>query len=37
MLGHDIVTAIDQNKLTIEFPESVTRQIIDEYVTRRSR
>jgi hypothetical protein len=37
MFGHGTVTAIDQNKLTIEFPESVTRQIIDAYVTRRSR
>jgi hypothetical protein len=34
--GHGTVTAIDQRKLTIEFPESVTKQIIDAYVTRRS-
>ena len=36
MFGHGTVTAIDENKLTIEFPESVTKQIIDAYVTRRS-
>jgi hypothetical protein len=36
MFGHGTVTAIDENKLTIEFPESVTKQIIDAYVTPRS-
>ena len=36
MFGHGTVTAIDENKLTIEFPESVTKQIIDAYVTHRS-
>ena len=36
MFGHGTVTAIDENKLTIEFPESVTKQIMDAYVTRRS-
>jgi len=35
MFGHGTVTAIDEKKLTIEFPKSVTRQIIDAYVTRR--
>jgi hypothetical protein len=35
MFGHGTVTAIDENKLTIEFPESVTKQIIDSYVTHR--
>jgi hypothetical protein len=36
MFGHGTVTAIDERKLTIEFPESVTKEIIDAYVTRRS-
>jgi hypothetical protein len=36
MFGHGTVTAIDENKLTIEFPESVSKQIIDAYVTPRS-
>jgi hypothetical protein len=36
MFGDGTVTAIDENKLTIEFPESVTKQIIDAYVTHRS-
>jgi len=36
MFGHGTVTAIDENKLTIEFRESVTKQIIDSYVTHRS-
>lgn len=36
MFGHGTVTAIDERKLTIEFPESVTKQIIDAYVTHRS-
>ena len=35
LFGHGTVTGIDENKLTIEFPESVTRQIIDAYVTHR--
>jgi hypothetical protein len=35
MFGHGTVTAIDENKLTIEFPEGVTKQIIDNYVTHR--
>jgi hypothetical protein len=35
MFGHGTVTAIDENKLTIEFPESVTKQIIDAYVWPR--
>jgi hypothetical protein len=36
MFGHGTVTAIDENRLTIEFPESATKQIIDAYVTPRS-
>ena len=36
MFGHGTVTAIDENKLTIEFSASVTKQIVDSYVTRRS-
>jgi expansin (peptidoglycan-binding protein) len=36
IFGHGTVTAIDENKLTIEFPKSVTKQIIDSYVTRRN-
>ena len=35
MFGNGTVTAIDENKLTIEFPESVTKQIIDGYVRHR--
>lgn len=35
MFGDGTVTAIDQNKLTVEFPDSVTKQIIDGYVKRR--
>lgn len=35
MFGDGTVTAIDQNKLTVEFPESVTKQIIDGYVKHR--
>jgi len=35
MFGDGTVTAIDANKLTIDFPESVTKQIIDGYVKRR--
>jgi len=35
MFGDGTVTAIDANKLTIDFPESVTKQIIDGYVMRR--
>jgi hypothetical protein len=34
--GHGTVTAIDENKLTIAFADTVTKQIIDAYVTRRS-
>jgi hypothetical protein len=34
--GHGTVMAIDERKLTIEFPESVSKQIIDAYVARRS-
>ena len=35
MFGTGTVTAIDENKLTIDFPESVTKQIIDGYVAHR--
>ena len=35
MFGHGSVTAIEENKLTIKFPESVTKQIIDSYVAHR--
>ncbi len=35
MFGNGTVTAINENKLTIEFPESVTKQIIDGYVRQR--
>jgi hypothetical protein len=35
VFGHGTVTAIDESKLTIEFPGSVTKQIIDAYVTHR--
>jgi len=35
MFGDGTVTAIDANKLTIDFPGSVTKQIIDGYVTHR--
>jgi hypothetical protein len=34
MFGDGTVTAIDVNKLTIEFP-GATKQIIDDFVTRR--
>ena len=33
--GDGTVTAIDQNKLTIEFSESVTKQIVDDFVKHR--
>jgi hypothetical protein len=35
MFGDGTVTAIDANKLTIDFPQSITKQIIDGYVTHR--
>jgi hypothetical protein len=35
IFGDGTVTAIDQNKLTIEFPGNVTKQIIDGYVKHR--
>jgi len=35
MFGDGTVTAIDANKLTIDFPQSITKQIIDGYVKRR--
>jgi hypothetical protein len=35
IFGDGIVAEINQNKLTIEFPKSVTKQIIDGYVKHR--
>jgi hypothetical protein len=35
MFGDGTVRAIDENKLTIDFPNSVTKQIIDGYVKHR--
>ena len=35
MFGDGTVTAITANKLTIEFPDSVTKQIVDGYVSPR--
>jgi hypothetical protein len=35
MFGNGTITGIDENKLTIEFSESVTKQIIDGYVKHR--
>jgi hypothetical protein len=35
VFGDGIVTEIDQNKLTIQFPKSVTKQIIDGCVKHR--
>jgi hypothetical protein len=36
MFGHGAVAAIDSNKLTIEFPDNVTKQIVDDYVKLQS-
>ena len=35
MFGDGTVSAITANKLTIEFPDSVTKQIVDGYVNPR--
>jgi len=35
MFGDGTVTAIHTNKLTIEFPHSVIKQIVDDFVTHR--
>ena len=35
MFGDGTVTAIHTNKLTIEFPDSVIKQIVDDFVTHR--
>jgi hypothetical protein len=35
MFGDGTVTAVDQNKLTVEFTDSVTKSIIDGYVKHR--
>jgi hypothetical protein len=37
MFGDGTVTAIHADKLTIEFPGSVTKQIVDGYVEHRNR
>jgi hypothetical protein len=37
MFGDGTVTAIHADKLTIEFPDSVTKQIVDGYVEHRNR
>ena len=36
MFGDGTVTAIDANKLTIEFPDSVIKQIVDDFVKHRN-
>ena len=36
MFGLGIVTGIDANKLTIDFPDNVTKQIVDGYVKHRN-
>jgi hypothetical protein len=35
VFGDGAVAAIDQKVLTIEFPEGVTKQILEGYVKRR--
>jgi hypothetical protein len=35
IFGDGIVIEVAQNKLTIQFPKSVTKQIIDGYVKHR--
>ena len=35
MFGDGIVTEIDANKLTIEFPDKIIKQIVDDYVKPR--
>jgi hypothetical protein len=35
MFGAGTVTAIHTNKLTIEFPHNVIKQIVDDFVTHR--
>jgi len=35
MFGDGTVTAINADKLTVEFPDSVTKQIVDDYVKQR--
>jgi hypothetical protein len=35
MFGDGTVTAINADKLTIEFPGSVTKQIVDDFAKRR--
>jgi DNA helicase II / ATP-dependent DNA helicase PcrA len=37
MFGHGTVTAVDANKLTIEFKDGRVKQIVDYYVKRRQR
>ena len=35
MFGEGTVTAINVDKLTIEFPDNVSKQIVDDYVKHR--
>jgi hypothetical protein len=37
MFGYGTVTAVDANKLTIEFKDGRVKQIVDYYVKRRPR
>jgi hypothetical protein len=37
MFGDGTVTAVDANKLTIEFKDGRVKQIVDYYVKRRPR
>ena len=37
MFGDGTVTAIHANKLTINFPDSVMKQIVDDYVQHRDK
>jgi hypothetical protein len=37
MFGNGTVTAIHTNKLTIEFPHSVIKQIVDDFVAHRKQ
>jgi hypothetical protein len=37
MFGDGTVTAIHTNKLTISFPDSVIKQIVDDYVKHRQQ
>jgi DNA helicase II / ATP-dependent DNA helicase PcrA len=37
MFGDGSVTAIDSNRLTIQFSNDITKQIVDDYVKHRKR